>query len=328
MTGRDAAAEILGPRWIERMCCPACPSLAGREAALAPGEDAWVCVSCGARYPVAWGIPDLRTEARERDPSDTDRLARAFYERVYAEQSYGREEQGEHVEPLRAMLAGVREDGMVLELGTGLGALQNVHAAYVGTDLSIEALVRHIRRPAFAADARRLPLRCGVVDAVFTVAVLEHVPEPERALAEIARVLKPGGRAYIAPAWNCRTWAAEGLNVRPYRDLTLSQRIRKATIPVRDSLAWRGAFAIPRRALRRLGWMLGGRPTAYRYKPLDGNFEVFWASDSDAVAQLDPHETALYFESRGWEIESPAGVAGRLFHRAQPLRIRRPPEAP
>jgi len=74
--------------------------------------------------------------------------------------------------------------------------------------------------------------------------------------------------------------------------------------------------------------MLGGRPTAYRYKPLDGNFEVFWASDSDAVAQLDPHETALYFESRGWEIESPAGVAGRLFHRAQPLRIRRPPEAP
>src|SRR5206468_256699 len=35
------------------------------------------------------------------------------------------------------------------------------------------------------------------VDAATLMLVLHHVPEPERALAEVARVLKPGGRAVI-----------------------------------------------------------------------------------------------------------------------------------
>ena len=292
-----------------------------------PGDDAWTCSECGEVFPAARGVPDLRPDAADREASSVDRLARDFYERVYAEESYGREDQSEHVAPLKHLLSEIPEDGMVLELGTGLGALQSVHPAYVGTDLSVEALVRHIRRPAFAADGRCLPLKTASVDAVFTVAVLEHVPEPERALAEIARILRPGGRAYLAPAWNCRPWAAEGLHVRPYRDLTLSQRVRKATIPLRDSLAWRGAFAIPKRVARRLSWRLARRPTEFRYKPLDANFEIFWASDSDAVAQLDPHETSLYFESRGWAIESPATGWRGVFHRAQPLVIRRPVES-
>jgi len=42
-------------------------------------------------------------------------------------------------------------------------------------------------------DARRLPLADGVVDAVVVVDALHHVPDPERALGEAARVLAPGG---------------------------------------------------------------------------------------------------------------------------------------
>jgi len=49
-----------------------------------------------------------------------------------------------------------------------------------------------------AGDATRLPLDDASVDVVISNGVLNLVPEKERAVAEIARVLKPGGRVQIA----------------------------------------------------------------------------------------------------------------------------------
>jgi len=42
-------------------------------------------------------------------------------------------------------------------------------------------------------DCTRLPYRDGTMDAVFGFGVLHHIPDWRQALAEIARVLKPGG---------------------------------------------------------------------------------------------------------------------------------------
>jgi SAM-dependent methyltransferase len=47
-------------------------------------------------------------------------------------------------------------------------------------------------------DATRLPVDDGSVDVVISNGVLNLVPEKERVVAEIARVLKPGGRVQIA----------------------------------------------------------------------------------------------------------------------------------
>lgn len=47
-------------------------------------------------------------------------------------------------------------------------------------------------------DATRLPLDDASVDVVISNGVLNLVPEKERAVAEIARVLKPGGRVQLA----------------------------------------------------------------------------------------------------------------------------------
>src|SRR5208283_3803306 len=47
------------------------------------------------------------------------------------------------------------------------------------------------------ADAQRLPLRDNTVDAVVSTAVLQLIPNPTAALAEMARVLRPGGRMAI-----------------------------------------------------------------------------------------------------------------------------------
>jgi SAM-dependent methyltransferase len=46
-------------------------------------------------------------------------------------------------------------------------------------------------------DVRDLPFQDEVFDAVYSMGTIEHFEETERAVAEIARVLKPGGRAIV-----------------------------------------------------------------------------------------------------------------------------------
>lgn len=48
------------------------------------------------------------------------------------------------------------------------------------------------------ADGTRLPLRQGLFDAAVLIEVFEHVPDPASLMAELARVLRPGGRVCVA----------------------------------------------------------------------------------------------------------------------------------
>lgn len=48
----------------------------------------------------------------------------------------------------------------------------------------------------FVADAHKIPLASNSVDAVCIQAVLEHVLDPQQVVAEVGRVLKPGGLVY------------------------------------------------------------------------------------------------------------------------------------
>ena len=55
---------------------------------------------------------------------------------------------------------------------------------------------------AVSADATNLPFPDGAFDAIIAAEILEHVPDDTAALAEIARVLRPGGTVAITvPAW-------------------------------------------------------------------------------------------------------------------------------
>ena len=141
-------------------------------------------------------------------------------------------------------LARVATDGPALELGCGRGSLARVTPRYVGLDLAFTPLL-NTRGRSVQGDMEQLPLRDASIAFVFSWAAIEHVPHPERVLAEIERVLRPGGTALLAPAWHCRPWAAEGLEFRPYASLSRGQKIRKALIPLRNLMHLARAVRAP-----------------------------------------------------------------------------------
>jgi ubiquinone/menaquinone biosynthesis C-methylase UbiE len=98
----------------------------------------------------------------------------------------------------------------VLEIGVGMGAdhLEWARAAprsLAGIDLT-ERAVEHTRRrlalfglrsDVRRADAERLPFPDRSFDVVYSWGVLHHSPDTAAAVAEVRRVLRPGGRAAV-----------------------------------------------------------------------------------------------------------------------------------
>jgi SAM-dependent methyltransferase len=102
---------------------------------------------------------------------------------------------------------GPRPGDRVLDAGCGTGrALPHLREAVgpagtvIGVDLTPEMLAEAVHKgrgeagALLLADAARLPLRDGVLDAVFAAGLVGHLPDPEGALRELARATRPGGR--------------------------------------------------------------------------------------------------------------------------------------
>jgi SAM-dependent methyltransferase len=223
-----------------------------------------------------------------------------------------------------------RPDARVLELGCGLGQLRDVHPGWTGLEYSESAVARiRERHPGVSVqsgDMQAIPLADASVDAIFSWAAIEHVPNPERVMAEVERVLVPGGVAILAPAWNCRSWTVKRLEVRRYRDLTPREALEKLAIPLRNSLAWRAAAALPRRLAREIRGSLLRRPTAFDYRRLHPDFslDVPHITDDDAQASMDAHAAIVYFASRGWSVVSHPGFLARMKSRGEPVVVRKP----
>jgi SAM-dependent methyltransferase len=253
--------------------------------------------------------------------------APVFYNRMEEQDSYYVAELPGVRAEIERWLAEVKVDGPVLEIGSGKGILQGIGGDYVALDYSLTALKRYIglRHQRVCATSERLPFFDDTFRFVFTVTVLEHVPNPDLALAEIDRVLKSGGIAFLAPAWHCVAYNCEGIPVRPYRELTWRQKLTKLSLPVRKRLLVKALWCLPGRFWRRTLWSLRKRPSPFRYRRLPANYERFWMADSDAVSRLDLHEACLFFHSRGYRILRPGpGTLQQLFARHEALIARKP----
>lgn len=122
----------------------------------------------------------------------------------------------------------------LLDAGTGLGNVLFVAeraapgAAAVGVDRDAERLARAaaagVTSPLALGDLGDLPIRAGAFDAVLCSEVLEHLDDDGRALDELQRVLRPGGRLVVTVphaayplAWDPVNWLLERLGRAPIR---------------------------------------------------------------------------------------------------------------
>jgi SAM-dependent methyltransferase len=157
---------------------------------------------------------------------------------------------------------GLKADDLVLDLGCGAGRhafeafrrgarvvaldysaaeLKDVKAMF-GALLAEEATTLPSTSWGGCAngDATRLPFPDNTFDHVIAAEVLEHIPVDEDAMAELARVLKPGGTiAVTVPAWLAERvcWAltdeyhapfVAGGHVRIYSEPQLRSKLRGA----------------------------------------------------------------------------------------------------
>ena len=115
-----------------------------------------------------------------------------------------------------ALCAHFLPPGRVADLGCGVGHSFDRLAPRetVGVDLDPGAL-RGQERRTVVADMRELPFAEREFDGVIAVHSIEHVPDPERALAEAARILRSDGTAvFVTP--NRLTFARSDEIIDPY----------------------------------------------------------------------------------------------------------------
>jgi len=117
---------------------------------------------------------------------------------------------GEGVRKAAIEAADIKPTSIVADVGVGTGFLaEGVLAAgarVIGIDSSESMLAEARRRfdgqdfEAREGEIDSLPLRTGEVDVVLANMVLHHAPDPPRAIREMSRILKPGGRLVITDA--------------------------------------------------------------------------------------------------------------------------------
>lgn len=139
----------------------------------------------------------------------------------------------------------------ILDVGSGAGQIAQHLLKYADaqseiycTDLSQPMLERaRVRlkssRPRFVtADIVHLPFEDNAFDGVTCGYVLEHLADPRPGLAELARVMKPGGRMLllvtedsVAGAWTSRLWCCRTHNRRE-----IMQICQEVGIPCKQEL--------------------------------------------------------------------------------------------
>ncbi len=208
-------------------CCPDC------HGALKTEPDTLQCAVCEVRYPIIAGIPDFRSDDAAWIDFDEDRRRALALDEIVAEQgleaalinvfrsSRGFSEK-KSVFRSRQVLSGISksehqldgwlsglEEGSVLEIGSGPGQMVAAAAkrgfTLAGLDVSLEwlAFSRHWARsygaePVLACGmGEKLPVRNASVRSVISLDVIEHVGDQNAYVAEIGRVLEPGGRFHL-----------------------------------------------------------------------------------------------------------------------------------
>jgi SAM-dependent methyltransferase len=137
----------------------------------------------------------------------------------------------------------------VYRRGASVVAFDHDHGELVGVAGTLGAMNLADEAPDTArasivtGDVLALPFPDGTFDVVIAAEVLEHIPDDDRAFAEIVRVLRPGGRiAVTVPRWwpEQVCWALSndyhdvpGGHVRIYRGNQVVERMKASGLVYR-----------------------------------------------------------------------------------------------
>jgi SAM-dependent methyltransferase len=235
--------------------CPVCKS------SLEAQENGYACTSssCGRRFPEVRGVVRFVDEGNYADSfgyqwqrfqrTQLDHAARNLSETDFARKT------GLKPEDLKGKL--------VLDVGCGMGRFAEVvtrwGARVVGIDLSAAAEVAaknlHDREfVAFQADVFALPFAPEAFDCIYSMGVLHHTPDCEKAFKALPQYLKPGRTIAV--------WLYSGYN-KWYRFSDFWRRYTHKMKP--ETLHSVLRVAVPvfyhlERGLRQLPWV--GRPAA------------------------------------------------------------------
>src|SRR5687768_694025 len=132
-------------------------------------------------------------------------MTRSYYEGYWSAEGFS--PAGELAPETRRLLDRmVRADATLADIGCGdgggLGAWATMRGiSYTGFDVADGALAKARAaglKVELIEDASRLPLRDSETDVVTCIEVLEHLFEPQKAVAEFSRVLVPGGLLIVS----------------------------------------------------------------------------------------------------------------------------------
>lgn len=248
---------------LDILRCPACrDALEERTTELA-------CTGCGARYPVQGGIPLLTPDPATQE----EELARV---RANNPQWYIEEQPSEQASPWRHHLRkrrlyvqdvlkreltkqGLTRAPTLLDLGCGDGNnlvwLRHYADRLYGSDYNFTRLSRAtVRAPGaalFLADVLRYPTRDDAFDVIFFNHVIEHIPNDAAALAEVRRILKPGGLLVLG-APNEGAWWWQWAYRRNPRSLETTDHVHFYTAAVLRTRLEKAGFVV--HAIKHMGW--------------------------------------------------------------------------
>jgi SAM-dependent methyltransferase len=224
-------------RLLEYLVCPACfqvfkvsdTPVFRRDLEIMEGR--LICIGCGREYAVTGGVPQLLLDSDDMDVTKV-RTAESFgllWSRTTDEATQG----GAHSEKTLAALSLPPPIGLILDAGCGDGSdtaalAAQAAAELVGVDISeggTHAAFERTRAMPNAhvvrADLCRLPFRAARFAFIYSYGVLHHVPVPVEAMAELARVSRPGATAAV------------------YLYEDFSERARVLRVGLRATNAWR-----------------------------------------------------------------------------------------
>ena len=165
--------------------------------------------------------------------------------------------------PALVAFAGLAKGGRLLDVGSGTGALSlallagDPGAEVVGIEPA-EAYVAHSRQRLAhrgvcfeRGDAQAIPFDDGSFDATLSLLILQEIPDPPLALAEMRRVTRSGGRV-VASQWDF----AEGMPMLALFWDAVTEVV--ATAEARQAAAQCMAVAYPGEAALRRLWREAG----------------------------------------------------------------------